>query len=314
MGQKEYTMWSGQGGYDRQGGYAYGQDNNGQSQREKPSSDHTRYALSNLKREFDGKAADYTRMSTAIGDAIQLLDEADKMKAEIAQLKTAEARRQSADDLAGLLAKFGKADEVWIFGDGSGSMSALRGKYKSAMEEALDGMEDVAKAAAKSGYKGAKTYVWGDQKPLQINFDQVPSPASAFRNGLGCGTDLEPVAKMLSSAPTNKKPHYVILSDGDVFDPKNAAPAFGQALGKNPDATIDFVIFTTAARGNYDTEMEKLARDMAKVFPSQVRVVKADISQENGFSTELTKLLRARLPQPGAAPKKKYAPGGASPA
>ncbi len=312
MGQQEYTMWSGQGGYGAQRSYqGQNDDHNGQGQRGKPSSDQTIYALRNLKHEFDAKAADYTRMSTAIGDAIALLNEADKLKAEITELKKAEGRRQSADDLAALLAKFGKKDELWFFGDGSGSMPCMGSKGKSAMDYTLGGMEDTAKAAKKAGFNGVKTFLWGDSvSPLELHLDQGSASESAYKNGIGCGTDLKPVANMLASAPAKKKPHYIILSDGDVFDPKEAAPAFGQALGKNPNATIDFIIFSDE-RQRYETNMEKLASELAKIFPAQVRIAKVDVNNENAFSKELTKLLTARLPQPSAPAKK---PAGNSPA
>ena len=306
MGQREHLI-SGQG-YSSGWGYtdAQGQNNYGQSEREKPTTGRTIDSLSNLRREFQSKAADYTRMAAAVGDAIELLKDAENAKTELAELKKLESRRNYADDLATLIGKFGKKDELWFFGDGSGSMPALRGKNGSAMDEALNGMAAATKAAQKSGYKGVKSFLWGDEQPIALDFDKTPSSIEIFRNGTGCGTNLAPVAKMLSAAETNKKPHYVILSDGDVFDRKEAVTALGQALGKNPNATIDFIVMRPNGRIG-GTEMEALANDIAKIFPSQVRLATVDLSVDDSFSNTLKKALTARLPQPEAAPKTKTA-------
>lgn len=283
----------------------------------KPDPRETIYRLINLQQDFNRTASDYQRMAAAVGDALTLLEDAQKQKDEAVLQKLQAQLENRAAQATGVLAGSDKKGEFIMLVDGSGSMN---GAYIFA---AMDAATVVQKATGGA----SKLALFGDRKPVWITQNiSDPVVRHKLNQTLNSGTDLAPsVSEVERDAALNtlakKSTHFIVVSDGDVFDAEKSKDALRQMLLSNKKATVDFVIMARPG-----TSMERMAQDIEGQFPGRVRKHIVDTRNMVGPDTYFTnpggvgahylstavqdtvmQVLVDRLKKP-AAPKKKAAP------
>jgi len=262
---------------------------NGEQQKQL-SPQETLWELQHLKREFDWKAANYRRMSTAVGSALELFEEAKKLKEDADQRKKEEAEKTAQGQAAGKIKSAYEAvgaqksqDEFYFLPDGSGSMGGRP------ITEALKAIGVVQSTAVSANAAPVKAIMWGDGqiKPLDLDLTD-PKVIKQLEQGLGCGTDLTVLLETMNNIATSSQTpkHFIVVSDGDLYDPKQSKTAAGQLLGKNSNVSIDFVILTDKGRWGprtSKTQMQELSDSLQQVFPAQVRTVSVDLDSGNAL-------------------------------
>ena len=269
------------------------------------SPEETRRELRELRYEFDMKATHYRRMATAMGSALALIEEAEKLKAEAAQRQKQDALQQSAGKIKAAFDASGASktqDEFYFFVDGSGSMNGWP------LTEALKAI------AAATNAGPVKAMMWAEHtiKP----FDNLNDPKffKEAAQGFGCGTDPRVLVRTMDTiASSSKTPkHFVIVSDGDVYDQKQSKTSLGQILGKNSNASIDFVILRIDnGRDMGKTDLDKLSDSLKQVFPAQITTTSVDLSAGNvldAFTAIVQRQLQSSAADASIAKKKQSAP------
>ena len=253
--------------------------------------------LKSLRAHFNASAEDYRRMESTLGDALALLEDAEAKKSEARLDKGRVALDQRAGLLAGLqIGTQGKARFV-VVADGSGSM------HGSPITAALDTAELVQKAGTYAKAPSGGLLLWGDPSPVAITGDL--GDASVRRpvlQGLNLGTDLAPTAaEMRKIAAFNtvekKATHFLVFSDGDIFDREKAGEQLAGMLQANKTATVDFFILARVG-----TRMEGMVKEFELAFPGRVNqhmitVADASVAAQDKVLEVAEKRLRAGQPK-----------------
>lgn len=272
---------------------------------EQPDAQRTIHSLRQLKQQFNNTAQDYERMAHAVGDALTLLEAAEREKQKSQQLASQLAAEQRAALLGGMMMAAGKKSEFVVLADGSGSMNG------PPIAAALDAVDVVRKGGTLSRAKPAAFAMFGDSKPYWIDGDITqPSLRSKLLQTLNTGSDLAPsVPDMEKIAAVNtlarKKTHFLLISDGDVFDPKKAQDELEALLKSNKKVTVDFLIMSPPG-----TSMERMANQIIANFPDRVRQHRTTLSQQlsSDLQSKVIEVMSERLREDTTRRKKPAAP------
>lgn len=169
--------------------------------------------------------------------------------------------------------------------DGSGSMT---GKPIKAVLDSVKNFVETTDANVSSAF-------WGGQfslRPLPVY--QMTDKFDA--NGLLSGSSyfVPAVDYMQMKASTTKgSQHFVVLSDGDIHDPKEALPKARAFLSSSPKSSVDFVVicdFTvinTQGAQHERFEMGRFAEKLRQEFPNQVSACVVGPNQPIGSALSL---------------------------
>ena len=272
---------------------------------EQPDPQRTIVRLRMLKQQFNNSAHDYQQMADAVGAALTLLEAAENEKIVSRNVAGRLAIEQQAALLAGMMMAGGKKSEIVVLADGSGSMN---GSYMAA---ALDAVDVVRKGTVRANATPAAFGVFGDKSPVWIDGDITqPALRGKLLQTLNTGSDLAPaVPDMEKIAAVNtlakKATHFLLISDGDIFDPKQAQPKLEAMLAANKKVTIDFAIMARPG-----SQMERMADDIIAKFPNRVRKQQVAPSAETQLSPALQANVLSAMAErlrEAAAPRKKPA-------
>lgn len=270
-----------------------------------PDPRETIHRLRQLKQQFNNSAQDYQRMANAVGDALTLLETAENDKVKAQQVAEELATHQRAALLAGMLMAAGKKGEFVFLSDASGSMAG------TPMTAALDAVSAARKAGGMAKLKPAAFGLFGGEKSYWVAGDITPELRARLARSLDYASDFAPaVPDMQKIAADNrqsrKNTHFMVISDGDIFDLKAAKTAIELLLAGNSRVTIDFLIM-----GPKGTQMDRMADSIIENFPGRVRKHKPDAPYS---STLLSAQLQAKVVdamaerlREDAAPRKKPA-------
>lgn len=181
--------------------------------------------------------------------------------------------------------------DIVLMIDGSGSMDSKVGLTKvSALEIAMASAIAIHEAAKRID---ANVYIcmWGNSDPLILaqpgdDHATISENISKAMKGLNSGTDLAPaVKKMVRTISENREKgnaqsgytHFMVLSDGDINDDKNAQDMITKLFRASKYVTMDFAVIKTGTsnqhyvNGKWEsiTAMEKLAQTLQTALPHQ---------------------------------------------
>ncbi len=273
---------------------------------EQPDPQRTILRLRMLKQQFNNSAHDYQQMADAVGAALTLLEAAENEKIVSRNVAGRLAVEQQAALLAGMMMAAGKKSEIVVLADGSGSMN---GSYMAA---ALDAVDVVRKGTVRANATPAAFGLFGDSKPAWIDGDITqPALRGTLLQTLNSGSDLAPaVPDMEKIAAVNtlakKSTHFLLISDGDIFDTKNAQPKLEALLTANKKVTIDFAIMARPG-----SQMEKMTDNIIAKFPNRVRKQQQNPSGETlspALQANVLSAMAERLREDAAPRKKPAAP------
>lgn len=274
---------------------------------EQPDPQRTIHRLRQMKQQFNNSARDYEQMAEAVGAALTLLEAAEKEKLAAQKVAAQLATEQQAALLAGMMMATGKKAEFVVLADGSGSMN---GPYMAA---ALDAVDVVRKGATRANAAPAVFGVFGDRNPVWVDGDISQSVLrSRLLQTLNTGSDLAPaVPDMEKIAAVNtlakKSTHFLLISDGDIFDAKEAQTKLEAMLTVNKKVTLDFAIMARPG-----SQMERMADSIIANFPGRVRKQQLAPSAEAQLSPVLQanvlSAMAERLREDAAPRKKRAAP------
>lgn len=274
---------------------------------EQPDPQRTIQRLRQLRQQFNNSARDYEQMAETVGAALTLLEAAEREKQAAQKVAAQLAAEQQAALLAGMMMAAGKKSEFVVLADGSGSMN---GPYMAA---ALDAVDVVRKGAARANVAPAAFGLFGDRNPAWVDGDVTQQALrSKLLQTLNTGSELAPaVADMEKIAAVNtlakKSTHFLIISDGDIFDAKPAQDRLELLLTSNKKVTIDFAIMARPG-----SQMEKMADSIIAKFPGRVRRQQLAPSPEAQLSESLQanvlSAMAERLREDAAPRKKRAAP------
>lgn len=272
-----------------------------------PDPRETIHRLRQLKQQFNNSAQDYQRMANAVGDALTLLEAAENDKVKAQRVAAELATHQRAALLAGMMLAAGKKGEFVFLSDASGSMAG------APMAAALDAVDAARKAGEMAKIKPAAFGLFGDAKSHWVADDITPELRNKLVQSLNTGSDFAPaVPEMQEMAAANrrsrKNTHFMVISDGDIFDPKAATKAIELLLAGNSRVTIDFIVM-----GPKDTQMDRMADSIIESFPGRVRKHKADTRQLSdvlsaAVQANVVNAMAERLREDAAPRKKPAAP------
>lgn len=261
--------------------------------------------LKGLEAKFNHQAQDYQRMAKTASDAIALIEKTEQQKRALAEEASLAKAKQAAAQLQGTL-QGAKKSSFAVFIDGSGSMNG------TPIMAALDGAALLADAKP-------AVALWGEKQPTWITDKaQDPSFRVKVKQGLNLAVDLAPsVTEMHKLAAVNtldrKKTHFILMSDGDLFDRQDARAAFDTLLSKNPKATVDVIIM-----GFDGTSMGSFVKELAAAWPDRVKQHVVGMRGGSGYTSLNEGTLSAGVQQAvmgivaerlkPAAPRKKAAP------
>lgn len=175
----------------------------------------------------------------------------------------------------------GKGKTLLFLIDGSGSFA--HGPMKDAVKAAGRVVAETARSKDKSAY--AEIGLWGD-KPSEMQYQGALASSSmhpvvirkacewlAESGGLNSGSDFAPAAELAKTMAKNgdaaNDTHLVIVTDGDLFDVKDAETAFSRLLDENPGMTISAVIAAPWQRTPFHDFIDSLSRygDRVEAIP-----------------------------------------------
>lgn len=230
-------------------------------------------------------------------DRVRVMEEA------IALLETHEQSRVAAVTIGGLkkkpTAKL-SSRRFFLLIDGSGSMAG--GPLNSAVSASVQIREEIGKKSGAAPDVAAAFF--GDPSPVALNLTD-PAAVAKAKGCLNLGTDLAPCVKTLAGQLGKDKPcHALIIGDGDVFDPKEAAEALTKMLLENQQVTVDVI---SMSRPN--SAMQKMIENVAAQLP-EARRPKIVVTTPESVSAVAAQLLAERLTQKQSRKKAKTpAPG-----
>ena len=245
---------------------------------------------------MDAPLSDEERMMIFMGRVDRAMAELQRSNAEknykIERLER-EIERLKNDTASALAVSLQAASQkgALLLIDGSGSMGMMD---PNPIEQAL-------RAAQQKRIGGA--VLWGARQPVIIDVKNEKHIASALR-GLHAGTELAPTLDI--AARLVGPQHFIIVSDGDVFDGDRGRAQLETLFRRNPQAKLDVVIVGAAAGRLAPTPMETMIRSAVFVHATQrPRIVHCNMKeQDRDLGSVITTLVYAAgTRKKAAAPK-----------
>lgn len=175
------------------------------------------------------------------------------------------------------------AKRLQVLIDGSGSMQFSQVLPQSPLKLAI---EATQKLAQKSAVDAA---FWGADRlfPLELSADTATLTGRAGN----WASNIMPALDHIEAAAARGARHFILVSDGDLFDNKKVLDKTRATLRANPDMTIDFLIMPYM-RPHALTQVEMLAKILCYDFESQVRY--KVVTEEKDVAPTLGKFAKAR--------------------
>lgn len=241
-----------------------------------------------FKKAAESKSAADMQVSELLAAAAQALSEEQQKNEELQQQLAALQKAQLSKKL--------KGKNFTFLVDGSGSMGSM-GNMRCGSIPLLElAMGSIENFSCTTGAKVASA-LWGSSQVVTVTAENAEK---LKKESLLSGSDFAPAMDYMATAAEK---HFVVISDGDIFDADQSLAKASAFLKTNPKASLDFIVMRYQRE---ETWMEKFALQLQQEFPAQVQLTLVKPEKQlldNALVT--TTLQRAPKPRKKAQPQPK---------